>query len=152
MAESQLVASHRADAEIFHGEVCKERIQKLLEDFSLPKGLLPLENFEEMGFNRSSGFLWLKQKKKQAHKFKGTSNTVMYEPVITAFVEDRRLQKVTGVKSKVLLVAVKISDMFIEDPASGMISFGTSIGISRGHPISTFELEDENGDAQNSEN
>ncbi|KAM7524990.1 hypothetical protein LguiA_014892 [Lonicera macranthoides] len=153
MATAQLIESHSSNAEILHGDlICKERSRKLLEDLSLPKGLLPLEEVEEVGYNKTTGFVWLKQKKKTQHKFKGATNTVMYDTVITAFAEDRRLKKVTGVKSKELLIMVAISDISIKDPSSGKITFSTPAGFSRSYPASMFDLEDEQVAAQKSEN
>ena len=61
-----------------------------------------------------------------------------------AFVEDRRLRRLTGVKSKELLIWVSLSDIFIDNLASSKITFGTSSGLGRLFSVSAFE-EEENG-------
>ncbi|XP_059668990.1 uncharacterized protein LOC132314097 [Cornus florida] len=140
---SQKVASHRENAEIYHGEaLCKQKSRELLEKVSLPKGLLPLDDVVEVGHNQSTGFVWLKQKKKTQHRFRLIGRNVSYDTEVTAFMEDRRMRKLTGVKSKELLIWVSISDIYIDDPSSGKITFGTAAGISRSFPVSAFEVED----------
>ncbi|KAF8391093.1 hypothetical protein HHK36_023393 [Tetracentron sinense] len=141
---SQAVENYRDNAEIYNGTaLCMQKSQQLLEELSLPKGLLPLDDITEVGYNRTAGFVWLKQKKKTEHKFRLISRTVSYGTEVTAFVENRRMKKLTGVKSKELLFWVSISDIFIDDPSSGKISFGNPTGISRSFPVSAFEIEDE---------
>lgn len=153
MATAQLIETHSSNAEIFHGDlVCRQRSQKLLEDLSLPKGLLPLQEVEELGYNKTTGFVWIKQKKKTQHKFKGISNTVTYDTLITAFAEERSFKKVRGVKSRELLIVVAVSDISIKDPSSGKITFSTPAGFGRSYPVSLFDLEDEQVDAQKSKN
>ncbi|CAM8890758.1 unnamed protein product [Rhodiola kirilowii] len=141
---AQLVATHREGAEVFTGEeLCKQKSMELLEEIHFPKGLLPLDDFVEVGYNRSTGFVWMTQKKTTEHTFKKI-NKVSYATEVTAFVEDRKMKKLTGVKSKELVIWIAISDIYIDDPNSGKISFGNSTtGISRTFPVSAFELEDE---------
>nr|CAD1829388.1 unnamed protein product [Ananas comosus var. bracteatus] len=68
---SQTIESYREGAEIVHGDaVCKKKSIELLEELSLPKGLFPLEDIGEFGYNRAVGFIWLVQKKKREHTFK----------------------------------------------------------------------------------
>ncbi|XP_010279635.1 PREDICTED: uncharacterized protein LOC104613500 [Nelumbo nucifera] len=141
---SQAIANYREKAEIYHGDsLCKEKSLQLLEEISLPKGLLPLDGMEEVGYNREAGFVWLKQRKGTQHTFKRIGKQVSYANEITAFVENHRMKKLTGVKSKELLIWVTLSDIYIDDPASGKISFKTPAGISRSFPVSAFELEEE---------
>ncbi|KAJ9690981.1 hypothetical protein PVL29_013239 [Vitis rotundifolia] len=144
---SQVVAGHRENAEVYAGEaLCKQKSRELLEEICLPKGLLPLEDLEEVGYNRSTGFVWLKQKKRKQHKFQRIGRNVSYDTEVTAFVEKQRMKKLTGVKSKELLIWVTISDIYIDDPSSGKIAFGNSTtGISRSFPVSAFDLDEGNG-------
>ncbi|KAF8408916.1 hypothetical protein HHK36_004986 [Tetracentron sinense] len=144
---SQAVQSCRENAEIYHGDaICKQKSLELLEELSLPKGLLPLDNLIEVGYNRTAGFVWLKQKNKKQHKFLRINRMVSYDTEVSAFVENRRMRKLTGVKSKELLFWVSLSDIYIDDPSSGKITFGSPTGLSRTFPISAFELEDEADD------
>uniref|UniRef100_A0A5B6YIU2 DUF538 family protein n=1 Tax=Davidia involucrata TaxID=16924 RepID=A0A5B6YIU2_DAVIN len=141
---SQQIANHRENAEIYHGEaICKQKSRELLEKISLPKGLLPLDDLVEVGHNETTGFVWLKQKKKKEHKFRLIGRNVSYDTEVTAFVDDRRMRRLTGVKSKELLIWISISEIYIADPSSGKITFGTPTGISRSFPVSAFEIEDE---------
>lgn len=144
---SQVGAGHRENAEVYTGEaLCKQKSRELLEEICLPKGLLPLEDLEEVGYNRSTGFVWLKQKKRKQHKFQRIDRNVSYDTEVTAFVEKQRMKKLTGVKSKELLIWVTISDIYIDDPSSGKIAFGNSTtGISRSFPVSAFDLDESNG-------
>ncbi|CAI9755196.1 unnamed protein product [Fraxinus pennsylvanica] len=144
---AQIIESHRENADIYTDEtICKQKSLELLEKINLPKGLLPLDDIVEVGFNEASGFVWLKQKKSKTHQFRAINRSVWYDTEVTAFVEDRRMKKLTGVKSKEFLIWVTISDIYIQDPVSGKITFGTPTGISRSFPVSAFEEEEEKKD------
>ncbi|KAI4295431.1 hypothetical protein L6164_035490 [Bauhinia variegata] len=141
---TQQIAHRREDAEIYHGEtLCQQKSRELLNEISLPKGLLPLDGIVEVGYNRTTGFVWLKQKKKKEHRFQAIGRTVSYDTEVTAFVDERRMRRVTGVKSKELFVWVTISEIAIEDPNSGKISFSNPSGISRTFPVSAFDLAEQ---------
>ncbi|XP_057949118.1 uncharacterized protein LOC131144465 [Malania oleifera] len=147
---SQLVASHRENAEIYRGEaLCKQKSQELLDEISLPKGLLPLNDVEEVGYNRETGFVWLKQKKKTEHLFRSINRKVSYDAEVTAVVEKRRMKKMTGVKSKELFIWVSISEICIDDQDPEKIKFATSSGLSRCFPVKAFELQEDNGANKN---
>ncbi|KAK3121035.1 hypothetical protein QOZ80_8BG0645070 [Eleusine coracana subsp. coracana] len=68
---SQIIESHHAGTEVIKGDaICRKKTIELLE-LGLPKGLLPLEDIQEFGYNRATGFMWLVQgKKKVEHTFK----------------------------------------------------------------------------------
>eukprot|EP00262_Sarcandra_glabra_P008225 TRINITY_DN21555_c0_g1_i1.p1 TRINITY_DN21555_c0_g1~~TRINITY_DN21555_c0_g1_i1.p1 ORF type:complete len:172 (+),score=20.75 TRINITY_DN21555_c0_g1_i1:55-516(+) len=141
---SQTIETYRENAEIYHGDaLCKKKSIELLEELSLPKGLLPLEDILEVGFNRSAGFVWLKQNKKRQHSFRSIGRTVSYDTEVTAFVESRRMKKLTGVKSREFLIWISLTEMYIDDPSTGKITFKTPAGIGRSFPVSAFELEEE---------
>lgn len=141
---AQLIAAHRENAEIVSGDeaLCKQKSKELLQKISLPSGLLPLNDIVEVGHNHETGFVWLKQKKKKEHVFRAINRKTQYDTEVTAFVEDRRMKKLTGVKTKELLIWVTLSDIRIDDPASGKITFSTPAGLSRTFPVSAFEEED----------
>lgn len=61
-----------------HQEGLKMAIS-LLEEFGLPLGLLPLADVIEVGFVRSTGYMWIVQKKKVEHNFKIASKIVSYD-------------------------------------------------------------------------
>lgn len=140
----QAIEEYKKNAEIYHGEaLCKKKSRELLAELSLPKGLLPLDKMEEVGYNREAGFVWLKQKKPKEHIFNKIGKKVSYAPEVTGFVENRRFKKLNGVKSKEFLIWISLSDIYIDDPSSGNITFKTPTGLSRDLPVSAFELEEE---------
>ncbi|KVH92056.1 uncharacterized protein LOC112515777 [Cynara cardunculus var. scolymus] len=134
------IESHRQNAQVYTGEaICKEKTQEVLAKFSLPKGLIPMNDVTEVGHNASTGFVWVRRKKKTNHLFRAIGRKVSYDSEVTAVIEDRRMRNLTGVKSKELLIWVTISDICIND--SGKITFGTPAGLSRTFPASAFEEE-----------
>lgn len=138
----QLGNDQRAGAEIYHGsEMCKQKSMELLAELGLPKGLLPLEELEETGYVKETGFVWLKQKKKTEHQFKKIGKMVQYGAEITAYVEKYKMKKLTGVKSKELILWITISEISIDDPSSGKIYFKSATGIGKSFPVSAFEIE-----------
>ncbi|RZC53237.1 hypothetical protein C5167_012093 [Papaver somniferum] len=140
---SQLIENHRENAETYTGdEICKAKTLELLNEISLPNGLLPLEDIIEVGYNRSSGFVWLRQKKKKEHYFKSIGKPVSYAAEVTAFVEKLRMKKITGVKSKDTMLWVTLSDIYIDNPSSGKIVCKTPFGLSRTFPVSAFVVEE----------
>ncbi|XP_028764328.1 uncharacterized protein LOC114722457 [Neltuma alba] len=119
---SQHIARHRDDAEVYHGEaICKKKSRDLLGEFCLPAGLLPLEDIVEVGHNRVTGFVWLKQKRKKEHRFQRIGRVVSYEPEVTAFLEEHRMRRVTGVKTREFFIWVTIADISIDDDDSETI-------------------------------
>ncbi|CDP19745.1 unnamed protein product [Coffea canephora] len=144
MSSQQLVETHKENAQIYTDpSLCKVKSKELLEKINLPRGLLPLDDVVEVGYNESTGFVWLKQKKQKQHRFSAISRNVSYDTNITAFIEDRRMKRLTGVKSKELFIWVTISEISIQDPSSQKITFATPTGISRSFPVSAFEEEEE---------
>ncbi|KAK8924160.1 hypothetical protein KSP39_PZI019729 [Platanthera zijinensis] len=138
---SQAIDSHRDGAEVFHGdEACRKKSVELLEELCLPKGLFPLEDMEEFGYNRASGFIWLTQKKKKEHVFKQIKRAVSYAPEVTAIVEKYKLRKLTGVKTKELLLWLSVVEVYLEKPDSEKLTFKTGTGLSDSFTASAFEL------------
>lgn len=128
--------------ELYHGDaICQEKSQFLLTEMGLPNGLLPLKDIEECGYVKDAGFVWLKQKKSLTHKFDKIGKLVSYAPEITATIEKGKIKKLTGVKTKELLVWVTLSDIFVDDPPTGKITFKTPAGLFRTFPVSAFEIE-----------
>ncbi|XP_072957371.1 uncharacterized protein [Typha angustifolia] len=140
---SQTIANYREGAEIFKGDkLCKKNSIELLGEVGLPNGLLPLEDIEEFGYNREAGFIWLIQKKKKDHTFKKIKQIVSYAPEVTAFVEKGKLKKITGVKTREMMLWLTVVEVYIEDPSLGKITFKTGTGLSDSFVISAFELDE----------
>ncbi|XP_022714566.1 uncharacterized protein LOC111274210 [Durio zibethinus] len=136
---SKQIASRREGAEIYHGAaLCKQKEHELLDHFHLPKGLMPLSNLLEVGFNRTTGFIWLKQNKTFKYWFKSLGAS-SYGPEITAFIEDGRMRKLTGIKSKEVMIWITLSDIYVDDADPTKITFATPMGLSKSFPVTAFE-------------
>ncbi|KAK1374068.1 Pentatricopeptide repeat-containing protein [Heracleum sosnowskyi] len=141
---SQVTEEIRAKAtEKYSGhEICEEKSKTLLVEMGLPNGLLPLQDIVECGIIRETGFVWLIQKKKVEHKFEKIGKLVSYGTEVTAVIEKGKIKKLSGVKTKELLLWVTLSDIYIDDPPTGKITFKTPTGLYRTFPTSAFEVED----------
>ena len=138
---SQLVESHRSGAEVVKGDdVCKKRSVELLEELGLPKGLFPMSDMEEVGYNHESSFMWMLQKKKNEHTFKKIKQTVSYAPEVTAFVKKGKIKKVTGVKVKELFLWLSLVEVYVDESANEKVTFKTGTGLSDTHDASAFAL------------
>ncbi|KAK7397105.1 hypothetical protein VNO78_18272 [Psophocarpus tetragonolobus] len=130
-------------SEVYRGdEMCQVKSKELLKEIALPNGLLPLKDMEECGYDRETGFVWLKQKKSCIHKFEQIGKLVSYAPEVTAHVQQGKITKLTGVKTKELLVWITLSDIYTDDPPTGKITFKTPAGLFRSFPVSAFQIQD----------
>ncbi|KAK4440042.1 hypothetical protein Salat_0339100 [Sesamum alatum] len=120
-----------------HEEGLKMAIS-LLEEFELPQGLLPLADVIEVGFVRSTGYMWIQQKKKVEHNFKMISKLVSYDTDITGYVEKKRIKKLKGVKAKELMLWPPVSEIIVDDPPTGKIHFKSLAGITKTFPVDAF--------------
>lgn len=136
------VESHRAGAEIVSGDgVSRKKSIELLEELGLPKGLLPLEDIEEFGYNRDTGFMWLVQRKKKIdHTFKKIKQTVSYAGEVTAFVEKGKLKKITGVKTKELILWLSVVEVYVTEASPEKVTFKTGTGLSDTFDAAAFAL------------
>lgn len=134
----------RAGAEIVYGaEECYRKSVELLEELGFPTGVLPLKDLEECGRVRETGFVWMKQRAPYEHYFEKSKTRVSYATEVTAYVERRRMKRMTGVKSKQMFLWVPISEMSIEDPAGKRITFRTPMGIGKSFPVTAFMTAEE---------
>ncbi|KAL5227667.1 hypothetical protein ABZP36_015932 [Zizania latifolia] len=141
---SQAIEAHRQGAEVYRGAaLCAEKSVELLAETHMPLGLLPLGELEEVGYNRATGFVWLRQRKPITHTFKQIGRQVSYAAEVTAFVEDGRMKRMTGVKTKELLIWVTVSDMFHDKDDHSNITFKTPAGLGRTYPVEAFAKEDD---------
>ncbi|CAH9088136.1 unnamed protein product [Cuscuta europaea] len=134
----------RSATEFYVGnELCQEKSKVLLREVGLPAGLLPMEDMEECGYVKDTGFVWLKSKKKTEHKFQEIGKLVQYGCEVTANVEQNKIKKLTGVKAKEMLLWVTISEISVDDPPTGKIYFKSSLGVGKTFPVSAFEVAEE---------
>ncbi|KAL3515920.1 hypothetical protein ACH5RR_022822 [Cinchona calisaya] len=135
----------RASASEFYegNEICQEKSKFLLTEVGLPNGLLPMEDMEECGYVKETGFVWLKSKNKTVHKFQKINKLVQYATEVTAYVEPNRIKKLTGVKAKELLMWVTLCEIYVDDEnPKGLIHFKTPAGLSRSFPVDAFVVEE----------
>ncbi|KAJ1690955.1 hypothetical protein LUZ63_015110 [Rhynchospora breviuscula] len=139
----QMIESNRQGAEVCTGhDMCMKKVVEILAELHQPRGLLPLKNMEEVGYNWSTGFLWLKQKEEITHNFKKIGY-VRYEKEVTMYVEDKKATRMTGVKVKTpLMIWISLASMAIEDPEGKRLTMATSTGFKKSFPVSAFELEE----------
>ncbi|KEH24076.1 hypothetical protein MtrunA17_Chr7g0265421 [Medicago truncatula] len=138
----------KSKSEVHHGdELCQVKSKELLKEISLPNGLLPLKDIIEVGYNRETGFVWLKQKNSITHKFEKIGKLVSYATEVTAYVENGKIKKLNGVKAKELLIWLNVADIYVDDPPTGKITFKATSGLSRTFPVSAFEVEEDNSNA-----
>uniref|UniRef100_A0ACD6AHI9 Uncharacterized protein n=1 Tax=Avena sativa TaxID=4498 RepID=A0ACD6AHI9_AVESA len=137
---SQLIEEHRAGADV-HTVDCEARSREFLVELGLPDGLLPLPSLVEVGYNRTTGFVWLRQSQSGGltHTFDAIGKQVWYAPEVTAFVERGRMHALTGVKSKEILIWVALSEIVIS-PSGSKIVFRTSAGLGRAFPVTAFQI------------
>ncbi|XP_078180226.1 uncharacterized protein LOC144574201 [Carex rostrata] len=138
---AQIINTHRESADITRGDAdCKKKSIQMLEELGLPKGLFPLENIEEFGYNRNAGFIWFIQKKKIDHTFKKIKQVVSYATEVTAFVEKGKVKTITGVKTKELFLWLSVVEVYNEEASKQKITFKTGTGLSESFDVSAFEI------------
>ena len=135
------VQSYRAGAEVVHGDaICRKKSMELLEELGLPMGLLPMEDIQEFGYNRDTGFMWLVQGKKVGQTFKKIKQTVSYANEVTAFAEKGKLRKITGVKTKELKLWLIVVEVYTPEASSEKVTFKTGTGLSDTFDAAAFAL------------
>ncbi|KAI0504224.1 hypothetical protein KFK09_015174 [Dendrobium nobile] len=146
---SLVTEDQRAKAEIYKGDsLCHEKCQFLLKEVGLPNGLLPLKDIIECGYIEETGFVWLIQKKKIEHTFKKIGKLVSYATEITAYVENLRIRKLTGVKAKELFIWITLTDISADGggegkSSAGKVTFHSSTGLYRTFPAAAFVIEED---------
>ncbi|KAI3505325.1 hypothetical protein L1887_27404 [Cichorium endivia] len=138
------MSDDRAGAEIVYGaEECHRHSIDLLEELGFPKGVLPLKDLVECGRVRKTGFVWMKQKAPYEHFFEGANSRVSYATEVTAYIEKCKMKKMTGIKSKQLLIWVPIVEMSMENEKSSKIYFKTSVGVGKSFPTTAYMTNEE---------
>ncbi|XVE86369.1 hypothetical protein DITRI_Ditri18aG0029600 [Diplodiscus trichospermus] len=120
-----------------HGEGLKMAVS-LLQEFELPEGLLPLANVVEVGYVKSTGYMWIVQQEKVEHEFKMISKLVSYDTEINGFVEKKRIKTLKGVKAKELMLWPPVSEITIDDRQPAKIHFKSLAGITKTFPVEAF--------------
>ena len=109
----------------------------LLEAMGLPGGLLPLENVIDCGFDKASGAMWIRQKKKTQHYFRRIGRMVSFDTEIHVRVAHRRLHGLSGVKAKELFLWAPVSDVLVLDDGE-RLKFRSYGGITKTFPTKAF--------------
>lgn len=143
METPSIIETQSKGAEIYQGEACKEKLGKLLEEFSVPKGVFRVGEVEEVGLNRSTGFFWLKQKEKTEHYFPSLGSMI-YDTEITSSIEPSHMTNITGLQAKQYFITASVSDVHVGVTSSDTVKFTSSLGLSRDQPLAAFEPGEEN--------
>lgn len=139
MATAKMIETQSKAAEVYCGPICRERVDEMLDEFLVPRCVfLGLGQIEEFGFNRSTGFYWLKQKTKTERKVDKVG-TCYYDTQLSGFIEPRRLSKITGAKGKELFLTLTVSEILVGVPSSDKVKFISTTGIYRVHPVAAFQ-------------
>ncbi|XP_071699173.1 uncharacterized protein [Rutidosis leptorrhynchoides] len=120
---------------MYRNEVCKEKAKSILREYGLPDGLFPVE---ELGYVKETGFMWVKQKNEIEHKFEKVGKHVSYATEFTSYMEKCKIKKLTGVKTKDLMIWISHVEIFVDDPPSEKITMKTPTGIYRTFPKEAF--------------
>ncbi|GMP57169.1 hypothetical protein CsSME_00021365 [Camellia sinensis var. sinensis] len=121
-----------ARAEVYYGdETCREKSTTLLTEMGLPNWLIPFdEDIKEFGYVIETGFVWLKQRNRREYRIEEVEGKVLvYDSEITAYVEPKKIKKLTGVKTKELFVWITLSEILV-DGSTGTITVKTPSGLS----------------------
>ncbi|KAJ4795344.1 hypothetical protein LUZ62_046590 [Rhynchospora pubera] len=114
---SKTIDSYRSNADISKGDIeCKKKSVQLLEELGLPK------------------------EKKREHTFKKIKRVVSYADQVTEFVEKGQLKKITGVKTKELLLWLTVVEVYVDEACKEKVTFKTGTGLSESFDVSAFEL------------
>ncbi|GLJ38635.1 hypothetical protein SUGI_0787730 [Cryptomeria japonica] len=133
------MASEKEGAVVMNGHAeGLKQAAALLKEFGLPEGLLPLADVVEVGYVKSSGYMWISQKKKVEHTFKLISKQVSYDTEIHGYIQNGRIKKLKGVKAKELLIWAPVGDITVESPPTGKIQFKSLAGITKTFPVEAF--------------
>ncbi|KAK1695429.1 hypothetical protein QYE76_012126 [Lolium multiflorum] len=144
-ASNTTANKEREGAEIVTGaEACYAHSKEMLKGLGFPGGVMPMRGLEECGLVRETGYVWMRQEKGKAyeHYFRGTGTRVRYDAEVTAYVEEGRMKKMTGVRSKQMLMWVPIVEMSLVDGGE-RVYFKSSVGIGRSFPAAAFADDDE---------
>ena len=110
----------------------------LLKEFELPLGLLPLVDVIEVGFVRSTGFMWIVQQRKVEHQFKTIDVLVNYDTEIHGYIEKMKVKKLKGVKTKDLIFRPSVIEIKVDETSSEKIHFKSVAGFSKTLPVEAF--------------
>ncbi|XVF62404.1 hypothetical protein PTKIN_Ptkin09bG0004900 [Pterospermum kingtungense] len=137
---SQVTQEMKAKAEVYYGnETCREKFMLLLQEKGLPSGLLTLQDIQECGYVKDTGFVWLRHKKKRdLYRFEDV--VISYDTEITAYFRPNKIKNLTGVKAREFMIWVTLTEIYVEEsPCAPSITFKTLVGLSRSFPVSLFE-------------
>jgi hypothetical protein len=87
------------------------------------------------------GFMWLVQgNKKVEHTFKKIKHIVSYATEVTSFAKKGELRKITGVKTKELMLWLSIVEVYVPEASSEKVTFETGTDLSDSFEATAFAL------------
>ncbi|KAK4775821.1 hypothetical protein SAY87_023782 [Trapa incisa] len=145
-----LTEEMKTNAEVYHGhDLCQQKLILLLAEMGLPNVFVSSPEIEEFCYVKPLGLVWLRLGKRAQHKV--VDNVVIsYDTHVSACVGPNRIWKLTGVRAKEYLLWFNLIEIEMgaraaptKPPAraedSGLITFKTSVGVSRSFPVSIFQ-------------
>lgn len=104
---SQVTQEMKAKAEVYYGdETCRKKFMSLLQEKGLPNGLLTLQDIQECGHIKDTGFVWLRHKKKRdLYKFEDVF--ISYDTEITAYFHPNKIDLCQKNKLYLILIVKK---------------------------------------------
>ncbi|KAM7280563.1 hypothetical protein ACFE04_007697 [Oxalis oulophora] len=130
----------KADAEVHYGhKTCTAKFKLFLLEKGLPNGLLILQDIQEFGLVRETGFVWIKHKEKKTYCKFDNNIEVCYDKIVTAYFDEQgKIKKLTGVKAKEFLIWLSLTEIYVDSSRFGSIRFKTLTGLSKSFPLSMF--------------
>ncbi|XP_052188993.1 uncharacterized protein LOC127799214 [Diospyros lotus] len=127
-------------AKVYYGdEMCRRKLALLLAEMGLPDWLLPFDDINQFGYENDTGFVWLKRKPRREQGLEEIEGKIVfYEAEITCYLEPKRIRKLTGVKAKQLFIWISLSEIHVDKPSAGDITFKTTSGLSKSFALSEF--------------
>jgi hypothetical protein len=89
----------------------------------------------------ATGDVWLVQgKKKVEHTFKKIKQIVSYAAEVTAFAEKGKLRKITGIKTKELMLWLSVVEVYVPEASPEKVTFKTGTRLSDSFEATAFAL------------
>ncbi|TYJ40131.1 hypothetical protein E1A91_A04G118200v1 [Gossypium mustelinum] len=102
---------------------------------------MPLNHLNEFGYKKTTRFIGLKQEKAFKYLFKKLGLT-SYGAEITTLTGDCQLKRLTGVKSKEMMIWITLFDVFMDDTKVPRKNyFANLMGFSQSYLTTTVEDE-----------
>ncbi|KAA3463772.1 DUF538 domain-containing protein [Gossypium australe] len=102
---------------------------------------MPLNHLNEFGYKKTTRFIGLKQENTFKYLFKELGLN-SYGAEITMLTGECQLKRLTGVKSKEMMIWITLFNVFVDDTkVPRKIYYANLMGLSQSYPATTIEDE-----------